>query len=84
MFPLPEKPSVVILVDEQSRPCAIASNIDPNLNVVVTNDRSIFEDEAASKSFNSARLSQDPQSLSLEASKARHAAEAAALKMGKQ
>lgn len=83
MTNLPENPSVAILVDEQNRPCAIASNIDPDLKVVVTNDRSIFEDEAAGKPFDSSRPRQAPQTLSSAASKARHEAEAAALKAAK-
>lgn len=80
MTPLPQNPSVAILVDEQNRPCAIASNIDPDLKVVVTNDRSIYEDEAAGKPFESSRPRQEPQTLSSAASAARHAAEATALK----
>lgn len=80
MTPLPENPKVVILVDEKSRPCEVASNIDPDMTAIVTNDRSIFESEAAGMPFDSSRPRQAPQTLSSAASKARHDAEAAALK----
>lgn len=80
MTPLCVNPRAVILVDERNRPCAIASNVAPDLEIVVTNDRSQFEDEAANKPFDSTRPPQPQQTLSSAASAARHAAEAAALK----
>lgn len=83
MTPLSINPSVVILMDEQHRPCAIASNIDPNVKVVVTNDRSVFTDESAGMPFDSSRPRQPQQTLSSAASKARHEEEAAALKAAK-
>ena len=55
MIPLTEKPSVVILTDPQGKVIASATNVAPDLDVVFTNDRAIYEQEAANKPFDSTR-----------------------------
>ena len=62
MIPLPSNPSVVILLDEWGDIEAVASNIDPDLKVVVTKNSGVYYAEVLGKSFDSFRLpSYDPQ-----------------------
>ena len=51
MTPLPQNPVVLILIDEDGNPQRIASNIDPNLKVIVTTNPHEFKDESTNKPF---------------------------------
>lgn len=52
MTPLPSNPTVVVLTDENNVVIRIATNVDPETKVVVTNSKETFEAEALGKSFN--------------------------------
>jgi hypothetical protein len=53
MTPLPVNPKVVILVDEAGSWQAIASNIDPELYVNITDNPAYFDEAAKGLPFNS-------------------------------
>lgn len=73
MTPLTVNPSVVVLVDPSGKPIATATNVAPDLEVIITNDRGEYEQEAANKPFDTTRPVQEQQVLSSEASAKRHA-----------
>ena len=53
MFPLPEKPVVVVLVDEKNGQIVqVASNIDPKIEVHVTTAQRLFDNMSLGKPFN--------------------------------
>ena len=74
MTPLPTNPSVVILVDPGGVPIATATNVSPDLEVLIVNDRAEYEREAAGKPFDTTRIEPEPQVLSSAASAADQAA----------
>lgn len=51
MIPLPENPTVVVLVDDRKLPVAVATNVSPELNLIIANTSKAFEDEARGKPF---------------------------------
>ena len=51
MYPLPENCTVVILIQD-GKIQRVATNVDPKINVEVTNDRGIFGIFAAGQPFN--------------------------------
>jgi hypothetical protein len=63
MTPLPEKPTVALRLDQQGRVFAVASNISPDLEIVITRDANVFKDEAANKPFDTLRPPQFVQVL---------------------
>lgn len=52
MTPLPTNPTVVVLTDENNVVIRVATNVSPNLDVAVTNSKSVFEKLALGKTFN--------------------------------
>jgi hypothetical protein len=52
MTPLPVNPTVVVLTDENNVVIRIATNVDLETKVVVTNSKETFEAEALGKPFN--------------------------------
>lgn len=54
---LTENPKAIVLVNPAGVPIATASNVSPELNIVITSDRGEFEDEAKSMPFDSTRPS---------------------------
>ena len=55
MTPLPANPIVVILVNPFGRIEAVATNVAPELNVIVTTEAAAFNEAALGKPFNTAR-----------------------------
>ena len=52
---MPENPTVALRLDQQGRVTAIASNLSPDLTVVITRDNDTFKAEAANKPFDTTR-----------------------------
>lgn len=73
MTPLTTNPKAVILEDPQGKCIATASNVAPDLEILVTRDRAVYEQEAANKPFDTTRPPQPEQVHSSAASKARYA-----------
>jgi hypothetical protein len=73
MTPLTVNPRAVVLVDPQGKPIATATNVAPDLEIIITNDRGEFENEAAGMPFDTTRPPTPQQTLSSAASKARYA-----------
>jgi hypothetical protein len=63
MTPMPDKPTVALRLDQQGRVTAVASNISPDLEIVITRDANTFKDEAANKPFDTTRPPQPAQVL---------------------
>ena len=64
MTPMPQNPKVVLLVTKAGI-TAHASNIDPALDVVVTDDPSVFYLASLGVTFNSTAEVQAPQVLAM-------------------
>ena len=55
MTPLPSNPTVVVLLHKDGSVAAVATNVAPDLNVVVTKDPHQYFLEAGNKPFNTVR-----------------------------
>ena len=65
MTPLTTNPNAVILLNPEGRIEAVASNVAPDLKVVITSDRATFADEAANKPFDTTRPVQPEQVMAM-------------------
>lgn len=51
MTPLTVNPSAVVLVDAENHILGLATNVAPDLNILVTRDPAVYAAEAANKPF---------------------------------
>ena len=55
MTPLTTNPTAVVLTDNDGKVLATATNVAPDLNLIVTRDLAVFKAEAANKPFDTTR-----------------------------